>query len=123
MQRKYRLRRRADFQRVRTQGRSWRHPFLTLGVAPNTLGSVRCGFVTGRRLGSAVTRNRVRRLLREAVRSFIPTLKSGYDLTFIARDEIVGQAYNNVRTAIGELLSRAHLLHETKAEPKPGDER
>jgi ribonuclease P protein component len=112
VQRTFRLRRSADFEHVRTQGRTWRHPFLTLGIVPNTLGSNRFGFVTGRRLGNAVTRNRVRRLLREAVRSFLPRLKPGYDVALIARNEIVGQAYNSVKSTVGELFVRAHLMEE-----------
>jgi len=114
MQRSFRLRRSADFARVRTQGRSWRHPYLTMGVIPNTQTANRFGFVTGRRIGNAVIRNRVRRLLREAVRSFIPKLKISYDITFVARNEIVGQTYNSVRAAVGELFTRAHLIDETK---------
>jgi len=114
VQRAFRLRRSADFDHVRTQGRSWRHPFLIVGVIPNTLGSNRFGFVTGRRLGNAIVRNRVRRLLREAVRSFFPMLKNGYDVTLVARNEIVGQAYNDVRGVVGELFARARLIDTGK---------
>lgn len=109
MQRQFRLRRSADFARLRAQGRAWHHPFFTMSVAPNDLGYNRFGFVTGRRLGSAVTRNRVRRLLREAARLSIPQLRAGFDIVFIARNAAVGQPYSKVKVALEDMFRRANL--------------
>ena len=109
MQRPFRLRRSADFERVRAAGRVWHHRFLSMAVAPNSLGHNRYGFVASRRLGGAVVRNRTRRLLREVVRLCTPRLKKGFDITFIARNEIVRQPYTEVGAALNELFKRAHL--------------
>ena len=114
MQRQFHLRRSADFERVRTQGRVWRHPFLTLGVIPNGLSYNRFGFITGRRLGNAVTRNRVRRVLREIARLSMSKLKAGYDLTFVARNEIIDQPYNDIQQVLDELFARARLIDEQR---------
>ena len=57
-------------------------------------------------------RNRVRRVLREAARRAAPRLKSGFDVTFVARNEIVTQPYNRVHDALEELFKRAHLWQE-----------
>jgi len=83
-----------------------------MSVAPNTLGHNRYGFIVSRRLGGAVVRNRVRRLLREVVRLSIPRLKPGYDITFIARNEIVGQPYSNVKGALEDCFKRAKIWLE-----------
>jgi len=112
MQRQFRLRSSADFERLRNEGRVWRHPFLTMSVAPNALGHNRYGFIVSRRLGGAVVRNRARRLLREAVRLSMPRLKPGFDITFIARNEIVGQPYSNVKGALEDVFKRAKLWQE-----------
>lgn len=112
MQRQFRLRNRADFERLRAEGRVWRHPYLTMSVAPNTLGYNRYGFIVTRHLGGAVVRNRVRRLMREAVRLSIPRLKPGFDMTFIARNEIVDQPYSNVQRALEDTFKRAKLWQE-----------
>ena len=112
MQRERRLRRSADFERVRSQGRSWYHPLVTLSVAPNLLPHNRYGFIASRRLGNAVMRNRVRRVLREVVRQTEARLKIGFDITFVARNEIVTQPYNRVNDALEELFKRAHLWQE-----------
>ena len=109
MQRQFRLTRSADFERLRAEGRAWRHPFLTLSVAPNALAYNRFGFITSRKLGGAVVRNRVRRLLREAVRLSLPHMRVGFDIVLIARNEIVGQPYNKISAVLEEQLKRANL--------------
>ncbi len=112
MQRPFRLQRSADFERVRAEGRVWRHPFLSMAVAPNTLGHNRYGFVASRRLGGAVVRNRTRRILREIVRLSTPRLKAGFDITFIARNEMVGQSYREVQAALDDMFGRAGLWQQ-----------
>lgn len=112
MQRQFRLRHSADFDRVRSEGRLWQHPYVAMAVAPNTLGHNRYGFVTSRRLGGAVVRNRARRVLREVVRLSTPGLKPGFDMTFVARNAIVGQPYSKVRAALEDLFRRAGLWQE-----------
>jgi len=60
-----------------------------------------------------VVRNRVKRLLREAVRTTpqeMGPIVSGYDVVFIARPPIVGQPYAEVREVVRVLLRRAGLL-------------
>lgn len=109
MQRHLRLRRRQDFARLRQQGRVWRHPFVIVSVTPNDLPHNRYGFVTGKSLGKAVVRNRVRRLLREVVREAHAQLRQGYDIAFIARPAIVGQPFQAVRQAVYAVLQSAGL--------------
>jgi ribonuclease P protein component len=115
MQRQFRLQRSADFERVRAEGRVWRHPFLSMAVAPNTLGHNRYGFVVSRRLGGAVVRNRTRRILREIVRLATPCLKAGFDITFIARNEMAGQPYRELQAALHDLFRRASLWQQESA--------
>jgi ribonuclease P protein component len=116
MQQRFRLRRSADFKRVQEQGRSWRHPLAILSIAPNDLPHNRYGFITAKRIGHAVLRNRVRRLLREAVREMEreSPLRTSYDCVIIARNPIAEQAYNKkaykvVQQALEELFRRARL--------------
>ena len=68
MDRQSRLRANQDFQRVRREGRSWSSPLAVLIAAPNAADHTRFGFAVGKRIGNAVTRNRVKRRLREAER-------------------------------------------------------
>lgn len=110
VERKYRLRKNRDFQRVYREGDSWVHPLLVLYALPNGLEHSRFGFSVGHRIGKAVTRNRVKRLLREATRLRLPLIAQGWDLVFIARQPLSDAAFHQVDGAIEELLRRAHLL-------------
>jgi len=116
MQRPLRLRRKEDFARLRTSGQVWRHPFVIMSAAPNALPHNRYGFIIGKRLGNAVRRNRIRRLLREAVRQAHPVLAQGYDVVFIAREAIAGQDLAAIRAAVVSCLQRAGL------HPKAGED-
>ena len=113
MKRALRLTYDADFRRVRKLGKSWAHPFAILCALPNDLPHNRYGFSVSKRLGGAVVRNRVKRLLREAVRTTakeVGQLVSGYDVVFIARPPVVGQTYADVCAVVRTLLRRAKLL-------------
>ncbi len=111
MRREFRLRRGADFERVRANRRSWAHPLLVCSLAPAPdPGSTRVGFIVGRRIGNAVTRNRVKRRMREAVRSLYPRLRSGHDLVLIARPPAAFASVSDLEAAIMTLAQRAGLV-------------
>jgi ribonuclease P protein component len=111
MRREYRLRRGADFERVRTNRRSWAHPLLVCSLARSPgSGPTRVGLIVGRRIGNAVTRNRVKRRMREVIRSLHPQLRPGFDLVFIARPPSVSASVGELEAAIASLLRRADTL-------------
>jgi ribonuclease P protein component len=64
-----RLTRQSEFELVKQRGRAERGPLLIVSALVAESGrKFRAGFVTSRRIGGAVVRNRVRRRLREIVR-------------------------------------------------------
>jgi len=65
------------------------HPLLVGRFVRNDLDQTRFGFATGKRLGGAVVRNRVRRRIREALRVMAPSFQPGWDVLIIARPAIV----------------------------------
>ena len=109
MKKQFRLRRTEDFVRVRQEGRSYRHPFFIINLAPNGLPHNRYGFITAKRLGKAVVRNRVRRRLRESVRHLHPSLPPGHDIVIIARLSVVGQPWETLHQTLAATFSRAGL--------------
>ena len=91
-------------------GRGWGSRPLILRAKPNGLTQSRFGFVVSKRLGRAVRRNRVKRLLRESCRKL--PVKPGWDLVFIAREELVGADFWQVKRHVERLVRRAGLLEE-----------
>lgn len=99
-----------QFERVRREGRTWGAAMLVLNAARNGEETVRCGFITGKKVGKAVQRNRARRLIREAVRKRLPDIAPGWDLVWIARAAIVGTPFIEVCKAVDELLLRSKVV-------------
>mgnify|MGYP005839833727 CR=1 FL=1 len=120
--RKNRLTRSSDFQRVRSQGRSWSDRLLVVSRAPNGLEVTRFGFSVSRRIGGAVERNRVRRLMREAVRLQHDLVAPGWDVVFIARKGVGDRDYWAVEGSVTRLLRLAGLYRSPEW-PSPGTER
>jgi ribonuclease P protein component len=81
-----RLRHKRDFERVYQQGRRVSMESFTMYVyARGDDAPSRLGFVVGRRFGTHVVRNRVKRRLRAAARALWARLPHGYDLVCVAR--------------------------------------
>jgi len=109
VQRKFRLTRSEDFKRVRRSGRSYAHPLVILIVEKNEHGLLRVGVAAGRTVGTAVRRNRAKRLLREAMRTLLPGLGSSADVILIARSGLTSATLDETRQALLNLLQRAKL--------------
>ena len=121
MQRRFRLTRSEDFKRVRRFGKSYAHPLVVLIVQRSDQRQVRVGVAAGRRVGTAVIRNRAKRLLREAMRPLIPNIglqhdvanqdnASGLDMILIARAGLSTASLEDTRQALQNLLQRAQIL-------------
>ncbi|MGH2536898.1 MAG: ribonuclease P protein component [Candidatus Promineifilaceae bacterium] len=121
MQRRLRLRHRADLERLRQQGKRYLHPLAQLVATPNGQLENRFAFLASKRVGKATQRNRAKRLLREAVRSQQAQLAPGWDCLLIARPETASATLPEVSAAVRGLLLQADLLRSNEQMPvNPG---
>ncbi len=109
MQRQFRLTRSEDFKRVRQHGKSYAHPLIVLIAQANDRMKVRVGVAAGKAVGTAVRRNRAKRLLRAAMRPLIPCIPSGWDLVLIARPRLARSSLTDTRQALLTVLQLAGL--------------
>jgi ribonuclease P protein component len=121
MNRDQRLRSSAEFARVRAAGHAVAHPLLVLTVLPNELGHSRLGITVSRRVGTAVVRNRVRRRLREAMRTRYAQLLGGHDMVLVARPAAARASWTELNEAVDRVLTRAGVRRPAAPTASPGD--
>jgi len=92
-----RLKRRTEFKRAQDQGKKHhtRH-FLVLVLPRGDQGPARIGVTITRKVGNAVARNRVKRLVREVFRREHARFPPGCDVVFIAKDGSPDLRYDDV---------------------------
>ena len=113
MGRAQRLRTSGEFAAVYRHGRAYRGELLVVRALRRDGPLSRFGFSAGRAIGNAVARNRLKRRLREAVRSL--RVAPGWDIVVNARPGAAEADYHRLRALVGELLARARVLEEPGA--------
>ena len=103
-----------EFERVRKEGRAVRGGMLVLSVLPvDGEKRFRVGLITSRQVGGAVTRNRVRRRLREVVRRNQHALKGGIWFVVIARRSAAQTGCAALEAEWLRLAKRADILRSS----------
>ena len=99
-----------DFAAIQGAGTTKSHALFSARFLRTDLETTRFGLSTGRRLGGAVVRNRVRRRLREALRVMAPSFQPGWDVLIIARPAIVETDYRSLVETLRRILQRGGVV-------------
>lgn len=100
------LSRNNEFQRVYAKGRYVASKSLVIYLLPNRRNKLRFGITTSKKVGNSVTRNRLRRLIRENLRLMRETLGTGADLVVVARKADKQANLNSIGKEMRHLLAR-----------------
>lgn len=115
MHRKLRLRNRADFGRVYRYGKSFANRQLVVYYSfRHEVDRFRLGVSASKKIGNAVTRNRMRRVLKEIVRLHQYEIKDHVDLILIVRNGAVGMEFKELEKSVLHVLRKASLLKASK---------
>lgn len=118
LQRAYRLKRRNDFRRVFRAGTSVANRQFVLYTFKRSDEEVtRVGISISRKVGKAVVRNRIKRLVKEIVRHWMENIHPHMDLILIARNPVVGLDYKDLESSLRHVMKRASVFKEV---PKVG---
>ena len=110
---KFRLHADNDIKRLVRGGKTFFLPQLTLKYQTNDQNALRLGFVVSTKVDKkAVVRNKVKRRMREALRSELNNIKNGHDLLFIAKKSCIELSLVDLKKQIQFALKTARLYNE-----------
>jgi ribonuclease P protein component, eubacterial len=95
------------FKRVYSKGDSIAGGYLVLYYQKNNTDQNVLGITVSKKIGKAVIRNRVRRLIKESYRLEETHIKTGYDLIFVSRTKAVGVSFKTIQRDMLYLLKKA----------------
>ena len=98
------IKKNSEYKKVYNSGRSVANRFFVIFAIKNSLKTGRFGFSVGKKIGNAVVRNRVRRVLKEICRLNTEMFPTGYDYVILARKDAVTQNYEQIKNHLGKLV-------------------
>ena len=99
-----------NFQRLYNRGKSYVSPALVVYVSKNRAGFCRLGITVGKKIGNAVKRNRVKRIIREAFFQLENELGVNCDIVIVARRKAIYLKSTDIRKILFEIFNKANLI-------------
>lgn len=107
-----RLKSKKSFQFVYSRGRSVVDGMSVFYILPDQGDDIKIGLAVGKKLGCAVVRNRIKRLMREVFRLHKSEIKKGYHIVWVARRKLAKADFKTYERVFLRLAKRAALLQE-----------
>jgi ribonuclease P protein component len=102
------LRTRRDFELVFKAGVRTGSKYLVMYARPNDIHQNRLGLSVSKKIGNAVTRNRIKRLMKEAVRKILEGLSVDYDFVIVAKKASAEAKLDDVVRDMQNFSTRLH---------------
>ena len=104
------LRNTRQFNQVYKRGKSIVTKHVVMYYVKNDLDYNQVGFSVSKKVGKAVVRNRVKRLMKESFRLNAENLVVGYDIVFVARVRLKDSNYREVEKAMLHCFRKGKLM-------------
>ena len=108
------VKRRNDFRKAYSKGKSFISKNLVIYVSRNFKKGLRVGITTSKKIGNAPQRNRARRIIRESAKSVLEKFSGNFDIIFVARKSIVDKKSTELDPIIEKGLSELILKKSNK---------
>ena len=111
------LRKNFEFLNVYRNGAYYTDKYIVLYVLKNRKNKTYFGITVGKKVGGSVVRHRVTRLIREAIRRNIKTIRPGHDIVVLARAGSGGEKLSRIEKSFIQLTKKSRVcLQETDNE-------
>ena len=111
MKKEYRIKKNEEFQYTFKHGKSFANRQLVIYyVEKEEQEHFRIGLSVGKKIGNAVTRNRIKRYLRQAFLELEKDIKNNYDIVIIARQPTKNMSFHETKKSVSHLLYKQRLL-------------
>ena len=99
-----------DFKYLYRKGKSTGAKHLVMYCRKGARGQNILGITVTKKLGNAVVRNRIRRLIRESYRAYEDSMALGYKIVVVARSAAVGADFCAVKRDMQYLLKKSGII-------------
>lgn len=114
MQKKYRLTNEKSFDIIYRKGKSVSDSTMVVICLKSKYNNLKVGFSVGKKIGNSVTRNLIKRRLKECFRKLIPDLETGNSYIIVARKPIIDIDFVTMGNNMEVLLTQLGKIKEQK---------
>lgn len=110
LQKENRLTKRKAFNYVYKNGKSKAGESLIVNYIPTKLNVCKIGFSVSKKVGKAHERNRIKRILRETMKSLLPRLNQKYNYILSAKPTIIGKTFHKIQEELFQILNKCGMI-------------
>ena len=105
-----RMKKNSEFKKVYSEGRYYAEKYIVMYIVRNFSDYNKVGYSVSKKVGNAVKRNRVKRLMRENYKFLECQTKKGYNIIFTARQGSADAEFGDIKRSMESAMIRGRIL-------------